>query len=1397
MILTMMACVIACLFGVSGSLHAEEDMASDYSQVVYDHSNGLGGNEINCVYQTQTGYIWVGTDAGLYRYNGNEFKAYNLWETEKDDIYCINCLFQDDKGRLWIGTDNYGLFYIQSWSIYHFTAEYYSGVKNVNDVEQDANGRIYVATNYGLYYVDEDNLSLTRNDELAGKSITDLTIMDNMLWGIYGGNRVFYIDKADKLHEREASHYTQEELTCITSDGNYIYIGTSGIDIIKLASFLSSSVVSSGRVAVNSINIIDDKKYICADGGIGYLDKNDEYHSISGLSVNTYFSSIIKDYEGNFWLSSYRLGLLKLGLSKFYDYTMIPDSMTNCVEEIRDRKYIGTDNGLYIVNESEGIISNELTEHLKSAKINYIIRDDRGNAWICTQRGHGIVRAEYSGEYKDITKENGMPSNVVNSAVMLSNGNIAAATDNGIAIIDLDGNVVRVIGEADGLSNRTITRLEEDESGVIYAGTESGGLYAISNDRITNYSQNQGLTSTYITALLYYNDKLFIGTDNGLFLLDGSIRQITNIDYSTNIYDMIERDDNIWLITSKGVLRTSQDELLSTTGLNSRFWSYGDGLSKTTTITSRNCIDRYNILYICCNDGLMTMDILNIPINNTHPKFSVSEINIDGTSYTYDQIGGNLTVPSDTTRITISFSLLTFVNRENAMIRYMLSGVDSEPVTIKGDQPMQVIYTNLEGGEYVFTLSAENGDGVGMDSEVSFNIKKEYKFWEYTAVKIAMIVAAMVFIFFVITITIRLRKQVSGKEYEIAELSKENDDVIKFAIARTDYIANMNNEIKIPINAIIKVAEDMRDTTSDKDTETRDKLNDIISSGNDVVEKIDKSLLLAQLDAGRVKVVSEPYSVTTLMCNLSDMALNLIGDRPVRFIIDLGENIPDILVGDYEKIKIIISYIIENAIKYTKEGSVTMTVDSFDYSDDDGNKLVNLNFTVADTGIGIREEDLENIFNLNSKSFEKSGISLVIAKRLADLMYGEITAESTYGVGSTFTVSLYEKKSVKKVLTGAAESEVTMISREEAEKLLTPEVMALLVDDLEVSRTVALGVLDKFEISTDIATSGLNAIDMVMNKDYDIVFLDTTLAVMSGEDAMKEIRGLYDKNKSSVTIIAMSEDATGMDREELLAAGFDDIILKPMDMRVVAGVLKKYIDPAKLKIRPSATEHYISESKYYEGLKMLGDEADIVTGIEKVGGNIDIYNKYIKAFYDQNRNAPEEFRKNELIRGRVFRNRIHNIKSGCGNIGLFGLFEETIRMESAINKSNREYIKNNIGIYTDYLEEVLLLLKEYIDFVDKIKGISEDDLTEILRKEQEERNENRAREVIDLEDLTSMKGHAELGDLDLLVQDLARIEKYTYGVEDTDFINALKDAVETENYDVVLELIGTYIDLKH
>ena len=202
-ITAIMVCLAAYLFGVL-PLHAE-DLTSEYKQLVYNQDNGLGSSEVNCIYQTQSGYIWVGTDGGLYRYNGVEFKLYNLWNTDKADVYYINSLYQDSQGRLWVATNNYGLFRIHGSDVYHFSDEYYNGVKCVNDICEDDKGVIYVATAYGIYTVDEQKDTLVRNEILAKHNVKGITLAKNKIWGIYNGNTIFSITSEGKGTERPTS----------------------------------------------------------------------------------------------------------------------------------------------------------------------------------------------------------------------------------------------------------------------------------------------------------------------------------------------------------------------------------------------------------------------------------------------------------------------------------------------------------------------------------------------------------------------------------------------------------------------------------------------------------------------------------------------------------------------------------------------------------------------------------------------------------------------------------------------------------------------------------------------------------------------------------------------------------------------------------------------------------------------------------------------------------------------------------------------------------------------------------------------------------------------------------------------------------------------------------------
>ena len=590
----IMACVITCLFQVT-KVSADNSIPSDYRQIIYNQDNGLGSTEVNCLYQTKSGYIWVGTDGGLYRYGGKEFKIYNLWDTEKADVYFINNLFQDSKGRLWVATNNYGLFYIKGSETVHFSSEYYNGVKCVNDVCEGSDGTIYVATAYGIYTVDEESNTLDNDGNFIRISSLD---------------------------------YTDYELTTITSDASgYIYVGTIGSDILKLSSALNVSVLHSGKDGINCIYPTGDRIYVCADNGFGFINKDETYSQIYGLIQDTYLSSMLVDYEGNFWVASSRMGLLYMGRGKFCDFNNrynVPEKSTNCIAQFGGKKYIGTDNGLIVLDRTNKVVSSDsriadIVNYIGGSGIKHILCDSKGNLWFSTYRRLGVVRYSSDGNIKNFDRYAGLGTNLVNCTYELSDGRIAVATEEGVAIIETDGTIQEKYGYEDGLEYTNILSLFEDENGTIMAGSDGGGLYMISKNGVETVTDNNGLSSNVVNAIKKGTDGIWIGTDNGLSYYDETFRGISNIDFSNNIYDIIIQDGNVWILGSKGLLATTEEELLSTSDLSERYFAAGDGLSRKININSHNMIDPGGNLYLCCNTGIMTFDTENVYSNSTAP----------------------------------------------------------------------------------------------------------------------------------------------------------------------------------------------------------------------------------------------------------------------------------------------------------------------------------------------------------------------------------------------------------------------------------------------------------------------------------------------------------------------------------------------------------------------------------------------------------------------------------------------------------------------------------------------------------------------------------------------------------------------------------------------------------
>lgn len=1418
-IVTLLALIMVCLLWVPQiNSVAKDTFVASYIQTIYNQKSGIGSNEVNCIYQSSTGYIWVGTEGGLYRSNGSTFQAINLWDTDRADIYSINSIMQDTSGRMWIGTDNYGLFYIEDGNCVHLQDEYYDGIKNIADVCQTDDGTIYVAASGGLYTCQKDTTGAMRLFPFAqraqGYDIIDMEIQGELLWVITSFNEILVFDQTGLKKQLKIEELTNDDLTCISNLAGSIYVGTSGRTVIKYPMLDKDPATINALVdGINNI-MIDSNGYVwvCADNGLGYFKKSDEFVKVNDCEIDNYLSDMIQDYEGNYWISSNRMGVLLLSKSKFTDLNMsigMPESIVNTVYNYRNQKYIGTDDGLMIYDAAYEKVNNELTDYLAGTSVRHIIKDDKGNLWISTGRMYGVVKMASDGTISNFGRNVGLPSIYVNATLPLKDGNIAVASEEGVAILDRDGALLKTYGREQGIYSNNTLCLYQDKNGLLYMGTDEGGLYVIdmSDDEITNYTTEHGLNSNVITSIDEGEQGLWIATDNGICFYKDSFRAISNVEYTNNVYDIAMYDGFVWIVGSMGVLRTTEEELLGSKGIAGRYYESSDGLTKTINTTGNTYIDKDGKLYICCNNGICTMDTTNIPYNLVAPKIKVTSISLDGDTYEFDDLEDGLKVKNDVSRITIEFAVFSYSNRDNIQVQYSLKGFDSEPIVISGTNNMQAVYTNLDGGVYEFEVSAYNGDGTPSEAPISFVIEKENKLTESPVAKLGIVLVILTAVIIMIVAVFGVRKILRTKDSALEKLSKEHEEAVKSSSAKNDYLANMSNEIKTPINAMMAKAGELLEL-SKEDEAFQGNVQSIQEIGKNVVNKVDDIIVLAKLEAGRYDKVEKPYSITTLMYDLSEIVMENLSDKSVKFFVEIGENVRDNLVGDKHKIKDILKRLLSNAVRYTKEGSITLSVDCYEYPDKAHLDRVNIAFTVSDTGIGIQEDRIDSIFevyniadNKRNSSYSNNGIGLAIAKGFADLLGADLEVESVYGAGSTFTLSLDQKLadnvSGNQVISRVEET----VSKEVADSLWLPEVQVLLVDDEEVSRQVALKTLGAFDMKIDVATSGVAAIDMIMNKSYNVIFMDLTMPIMNGLEAMKEIRELDGSEYMMLPIIAMDSDAIEEHSQSLIEEGFTDSVVKPLELRRVAAILKDCLPEDLIKEKSSETEQHIDNSRYRDGLVKLKDNIEIEYAIEKIGGNIDMYNKLVTTFYNHNTIVIDELYDKIDKDARGFKTRIHSLRTNSINIGALELAKKAATLEAAVNINNKEYVKDNLGDLLSELREILENIHEYLTFIEEVSGLTDEEYEKLYRHSGEEeldisQIQSEAPGEGIFAELEHMKNNAMAGELEEVGNSMNRLLSYEYEGEDKEFMDALYDVVSSGDKDAIVELVETYMALK-
>ena len=390
----------------------------------------------------------------------------------------------------------------------------------------------------------------------------------------------------------------------------------------------------------------------------------------------------------------------------------------------------------------------------------------------------------------------------------------------------------------------------------------------------------------------------------------------------------------------------------------------------------------------------------------------------------------------------------------------------------------------------------------------------------------------------------------------IRDLQVHEAKVAQAAQFKSDFLANMSHEIRTPMNAVVGLSELAMDE-KDPDKE-REYVAQINSSANTMLVIINDILDFTRLESGSIEIVPVEYDVKQMVSEIANVSAMGLNGKPVKMSVNIHPNIPAHLYGDCDRIKQVLGNVISNAVKFTKEGSITINAD-FESVDDQN---VNLKFRVADTGIGIMKQDYDMIFesfsqvdSKRNREVEGTGLGLAITQRLVTLMGGTIEVESEYGVGSVFKISIPQR--LAKAADKGAEEVTT------SRKLHAPDATVLVVDDNSVNLFVAKSFLELCDIRPTCVTSGEQAIEAAGRNKYDIILMDHMMPKMDGIEATHKIREDYPEYRN-VPVIAFTANAVEEAKQMLLKEGMDDFLPKPLKGSDLEAILRKWLPADKI-----------------------------------------------------------------------------------------------------------------------------------------------------------------------------------------------------------------------------------------
>jgi len=509
---------------------------------------------------------------------------------------------------------------------------------------------------------------------------------------------------------------------------------------------------------------------------------------------------------------------------------------------------------------------------------------------------------------------------------------------------------------------------------------------------------------------------------------------------------------------------------------------------------------------------------------------------------------------------------------------------------------------------------------------------------------------------------------------DITKRKEMEEEALAANRAKSSFLANMSHELRTPLNVVIGLT----DLTLEEDLDAHVKVNlaKISNAGTTLLSIVNDILDFSKIESGKLTLSPVEYFMSSIINDIITLVLTRLGEKPIKFKLNIKDDLPNKLVGDDLRVKQILTNLLTNAIKYTREGSIELIIRS---SSRESDNKVWLDVAVCDTGMGIPKDDIGSLFldyyqvHANAtRNIEGTGLGLPITKRLVEMMEGEINVASEWGKGSTFSFRIKQGYVDDAVLGADVSEKLRSFSFSDDKRIVSKKLVrvnlsyakVLVVDDMQTNLDVASGILRKYQMQVDVLSNGPAAIDRIRagSPVYDLVFMDHMMPGMDGIETVDNIRAIGTEYAKKVPIIALTANAIQGTDKMFYAHDFQAFVTKPIDVIEMDSVLRKWVyDPARETAHASDAP-VVEEKENNIEINIPG--VDSKKGLALYAGDTDIYLPLLRSYIA---NTPGTLEKLSNVTAENLPNyviSVHGLKGTSAGIGAEKIREMALELEN-------------------------------------------------------------------------------------------------------------------------------------